>query len=727
MRCVVLSARSVSQWVHVILWMLLLSSVSVGADEELRAIEPVESDRRGTRLLDIGTDEFRVRGHISDMAFSPDGQLIAAALMNTNTPRIHLLDVATGKQVRLIMVEEEPQGWVNCIAFSADGTRLLWGEVDGSIGMWDLAGDRLLFREKLPSGMVNIVAFANQHDWFACGTSDKGVHLREFANPAEDIGSVQVGEKPHLPADIGRNAIHSLAFSADDRLLFTGESNAGGVSVFHTDDGKLVRRLIDPDAGGRGLANHRIRSLAMSHDGNFLMAAGRRTVKREATSLKYGPTNVSLSEVRLWDPETGEKIRDLHGPEDYGKGYAAISSDGKQIAIGDYSRLRIIDAVSGEASQTIKLPGWWSGEPAFSPDGKLVAITIGNAVALFDVQTGERLHHNPQSPVGLPRAAAWSPTGDRIVTAHQDGQIRVWDSQTGKLVWHRELAPVISRNGWMAGPCFVSFTSNGRSVVAVGRRDDPVEDLNGVVLVCNASGGTVSSTLHLREVRHAKISPDNERVVVATSQGRGGHTRFTAIQLATGDVLFSIPPVYERVAFDSCEAMQFRPASRTLDVALSGGEVISLDSLTGEEQHRFIADWRTKGQMFTPSGRPREPSLREGAFSADGQTLVSSSEDHVYIWDVEAGTLRLKIHHPHAKRCKVCLSPDGKTIATSDGQYAANYHEDTIRLYDVETGNEVMQIDPAGNRAGVLAFSPDGTKLLTGYYRGSATIWDVSR
>ena len=40
------------------------------------------------------------------------------------------------------------QGGVGSVAFSPDGTKLLWGEYGGEVALWDLAGDRLLFREK---------------------------------------------------------------------------------------------------------------------------------------------------------------------------------------------------------------------------------------------------------------------------------------------------------------------------------------------------------------------------------------------------------------------------------------------------------------------------------------------------------------------------------------------------------------------------------------------------
>ena len=38
-----------------------------------------------------------------------------------------------------------------------------------------------------------------------------------------------------------------------------------------------------------------------------------------------------------------------------------------------------------------------------------------------------------------------------------------------------------------------------------------------------------------------------------------------------------------------------------------------------------------------------------------------------------------------------------------------------------------LELDAGDNQISVLAFSPDGSKLLSGFRRGSAIIWDVRR
>src|SRR5207248_2672773 len=110
--------------------------------------------------------------------------------------------------------------------------------------------------------------------------------------------------------------------------------------------------------------------------------------------------------------------------------------------------------------------------------------------------------------------------------------------------------------------------------------------------------------------------------------------------------------------------MQFHSNSPLLEVAMRDGNVISFNGLTGREQRRFLADWRTLEQKKV--GRPRNADMWEAKFSGDGRTLVASHMEWVYVWDVESGAMRRKIRHPHHQGWRLALDPDGRTLATSD-------------------------------------------------------------
>ncbi len=692
------------------------STVHPGANESQSPLPPRALSR-------IGTDDLRIRNSfITSIAFSPDGLLIAAAEANSPVPRISLFDARTGRLARWISPPDRPVGWVQCVAFSPDGTKLAWGEVGGEVALWDMTHDRLAFRRKYHGHSVNDVAFSPDGQILATGGEDGVVRFLRAEDPRETVQTLATGEQTPvrrgftgLPAGGFPVGPPHLAFTPDGTRLIVGSGSSATISIWRVKDGGLERRI--ENAHGKSQAvNPSLASIAVTPDGRLILSAGQSTVPITKTKLQFGPQNVTLTEIRLWDLETGKRVKDLRGDADPGRGYAALSPDGRHLAVGDFGALRIIDSTTGKTEQTISLPGTWGNRPAFSPDGNIVAMALHNGLGIFDATTGRRLHHDERTPEGELRDATWSATGDRIVTGHGDGEIRVWEAATGKLLWHKLLAPAIGLHGSNAGPAFVAFSQDGRRVIVAGRRDDPVKYTGGIVAVYGAATGTLEREADCQAIRWAALGPDGRMVVVGTSHGAWDDAHFVGIEVETGRTRWTNPPEEQRAGFVQLAGIQFASGSPFLEAAMRDGSVVRFNALTGREQRRFPAGGHTPDhQIFT------------AAFSADARVMVASSGEWVCVWDVEAGTLRRRIRQTSTQGGFLALAPDGKTVATSELSYGGTIGDDKIRLYDVESGEPVLALEPVDDRAHVLSFSPDGTKLLTGFSRGSVIVWDVRR
>jgi WD40 repeat protein len=206
-----------------------LAVLAVAACTGLQAVEASDAQPPlpPRALVRIGTDDLRTRNSISGIAFSPDGRFVAASESYYAVPRISLFDVRTGRLARLISPPDRVRGSVQCVAFSPDGTELAWGESEGEVALWDLAHDRLVFREKLHGKSVNDLAFSPGGQTMASGGEDGAVHLRRVEDRREVVQDLATGErKPVLRRAFGVD--RDPALGSRDRRVSEGLAERRG-------------------------------------------------------------------------------------------------------------------------------------------------------------------------------------------------------------------------------------------------------------------------------------------------------------------------------------------------------------------------------------------------------------------------------------------------------------------------------------------------------------------
>jgi WD40 repeat protein len=85
-------------------------------------------------VLRLGTTRLHHQAFIQDTAFSPDGRILASAAGNQDAA-VSLWELPSGRLLRRLAapLDDNFRPWVNALAFSPDGTKLLTGEMRGTL------------------------------------------------------------------------------------------------------------------------------------------------------------------------------------------------------------------------------------------------------------------------------------------------------------------------------------------------------------------------------------------------------------------------------------------------------------------------------------------------------------------------------------------------------------------------------------------------------------------
>jgi WD40 repeat protein len=358
------------------------------------------------KLWDGATGEYRfpIRGASMDLAFTPDGERIAAGSeASTTSPVAVRFWDAKREQGAIIYTAKES---VYHAHFSADGPRVIYNDAifDASTGAVvrtfpSRKSEDVSLVRLLPDGKHAIVCRFK---------SDP----RAWTRPTGDLILWDVDAARELKRLAGIQAPHHLDVSPDGRWLLTLHSQEGDDSWTRSEltvrdattwEPALTRR--DPPVYGDAVFSSDSKSILLGKEDGVAMVEV--PSGRERTTygpLPSRPTAVALSPGARWVAAARWKVG------------------------GGNSTIHVWDAASGAGLHMIpQTAGETVWSLSFSPDGRRLASAGYDAkVKIWDTESGLEL-------LTLAGHTSWiwtttfSPDGQWILSGSRDRTIRIWD------------------------------------------------------------------------------------------------------------------------------------------------------------------------------------------------------------------------------------------------------------------------------------------------------------
>ncbi len=544
-----------------------------------------------------------------------------------------------------------------------------------------------------------------------------------------------------------------------------------------------------------GLANFKVNSLTdldWSPDGKSLAIAGVRGITifdalsrnqiatldtlPGITSIDFNPRGSLLAvghrfgseqesfagSVNIWRASSWEQLGPVLTAEQ-AVSQVAFSPSGGSLAsallsaVYEDNQVVFWDTLGWEISRTLKTGSVQA--IAFSPDGLLMATSPNRyAVDVYRLLDGVRLRQLHTSFTGAVNALAFSPNGTVLATGHYDGEIRLWNPQTGDLLHILRTDGVVESSGLQsrrhpAGGRHRRRRQHGRAVgcggcptaahpgrasppggqpgIFAGRQHAGVRIIRWVCLAVGhpAIGGMCS--FHTKTADRC-IASDGRR----TADGNEDSGAVRSLKTLVIAFIF--------MAIASCRspapaALENTPAIPNTQPPATSQPIVQETQVSHTASPAPLSPTLSSPALSSPAPPTPQaitlenaPRLRPAdrylfspwehvlciAWSPEGQTLAVSAGDAIYLLEGDPLEVRLRLE-PEAAAPDLSFNPDGRLLAAGD-------RNGTLYVWDAANGELLHQMQAHQKSVSGVAYSPDSSTLATAGYDAVARLWDAA-
>ena len=484
------------------------------------------------------------------------------------------------------------------LVFSPDGRLLATTTFRSStIKLWETATGRelrdLSTGGQTSTGLSPVVAFSADGRLLAAAAGNNTVKVWEVIT-GHEVQALAGGQGSFVSA-LG---VAFIGFSADGKKLVT---ISDAIRVWDTANWREIKTV---DTGSINPAS-------------FAGGAAGSALSRDGSQLARVETERSKTQIKFLDLSTGREIRSVELPHDQIDSIGlCFKADGSVVAAGIVDKkLKLWDVTTKQSERELATTIKDYSPIKFSSDGRLVALSEGYIIKLWETATGREL-----PALNVPNNGVFADNGGVFVAFSEDGKktatggfgtpTLLWETETGK-----QLMPMKGRSNMAYS---VSFSADGNQLSAGGRTRWDLRTGRGLRLTAAPSDKLLGWP-----------SPDGKLIAMFAPN----NSTITILETPSGRQLQTLT---RTTANDGVSRVRFSPDGRLLAATYMEAQGTqrpgTMPSLQSQVKIWDVTSGREL-QTLTLGSSPNEIG-----FSADSRVLATvASPGDVALWDVATG------------------------------------------------------------------------------------------